>query len=86
MDIQRELMSLAGDATAMVARVNRFDVWGEGFNRRLPARAESRRVLKIGAAAMVFYESEFATISRQAAKISVRASEIRSQIEDVLSR
>jgi hypothetical protein len=85
-DIQRELMSLAGDATTMVARVNRFDVWGEGFNKRFPGGAESRRVLKTGAAARIFYESEFATISRQAAKISARASDIRSQIEGLLSR
>ena len=85
MDIQRELMSLAGDATAMVARVNRFDVWGEQFNIRFPSVAESRRVLKIGAAAMIFYESEFSTISRQAAVISARASEILSQIEDLLN-
>ena len=85
MDIQRELLSLAGDANAMVARVNRFDVWGEQFNTRFPPEAESRRVLKIGAAAMIFYESEFATISRQAAKISTRASVIRSQIESLLN-
>ena len=84
-NIQKELMSLTGDATAMVARVNRFGAWGEHFNIRFPATAESRRVLKIGEAAMIFYEREFATISRQAAKISVRASEIRSQIENLLN-
>ena len=84
MDIQRELLSLSGDANAMVARINRFDVWGEQFKMRFPPGAESRRVLKIGAAAMIFYESEFATISRQAAKISARASAIRSQIESLL--
>ena len=85
MDIQRELMSLAGDATAMVARVNRFDVWGEHFSMRFPTAVESRRVLKVGAVAMSFYETEFATISRQAEKISARASEIRSQIEHLLN-
>ena len=84
MNIQRELISLTGDATAMVARVNRFDAWGEHFNTSFPATAESRRELKIGAAAMSLYEVEFATISRKAAKISERAAEVRSQIEDLL--
>jgi hypothetical protein len=84
-NIQRELMSLTRDATAMIARVNRFNVWGEHFNKRFPATAESHKVLNIGAAAMLFYENEFATISRQATKISTRASEIRSQIENLLN-
>jgi hypothetical protein len=85
MNIQKELMSLTSDATTMIARINRFNVWSEHFNNRFPATAESHKVLKIGAAAMIFYESEFATISRQAAKISTRASEIRSQIENRLN-
>ena len=84
MDIQREMKSLAGDATAMVARVNLFNVWGESFNARFTAGTKSRSVLQVGAAAMIFYESEFATISRQAAKISAHASEVRSQIESLL--
>ena len=69
----------------MVDRVNRLNVWGESFNTRFAARTKSRRVLQIGAAAMIFYESEFATISRHAANISMRASEIRSRIENLLS-
>jgi hypothetical protein len=85
MDIQRELMSLSGDASAMVARVNQFGKWSEHFTVRFPAAAESRGVLNTGAAAMFFYESEFATISRKAAKIAERASEIRCQIEDLPS-
>jgi hypothetical protein len=84
-DIQRELMSLSGDASAMVARVNQFGKWSEHFTMRFPAAAESRGVLNTGAAAMFFYESEFATISRKAAEIAERASEIRCQIEDLLS-
>ena len=84
-NIQKELVSLTGDATAMIARVNRFNVWAEHFNSRFPAMADSHKVLKTGVAAMIFYESEFGTISRQAAKISTRASEIRSQIENLLN-
>jgi hypothetical protein len=84
-DIQRELMSLTGDATTMVERVNKFDAWGQHFNMRSQTTAESRGNLKVGLAAMSFYESEFAAISRQAAMISGRASEIRSQIENLLN-
>ena len=85
MDIQKELNSLTGDATTMVARVNKFDDWGRHFNMRSQTTAQSGGDLKIGLAAMSFYESEFAAISRQAAMISGRASEIRSQIESLLN-
>jgi hypothetical protein len=84
-DIHKELVSLSGEASAMVARVNQFGVWGENFNERFPSTAESRRLMRLGSAAVWFYESEFATISRKAARISERASEIRCQIEVLLN-
>jgi len=77
-NIQKELMSLNCDALAMVVRVNQFGTWGDHFNTRYPSYSRIARVLKMGVAAMLFYESEFANISRKAAKISERASEIRS--------
>ena len=84
-NIQRELMSLTGDATAMVARVTRFGAWGERFNERFPATAESRGIMKKGVAAMLFYEHEFSVISSQSASISLRASKVRVEIENLLA-
>lgn len=78
-------MSLTGDATTMVERVNKFDAWGQHFNMLSHTTAESRGDLKIGLAAMSFHESEFAAISQRAAMISGHASEIRSQIENLLN-
>ena len=85
MDFQKELLSLTGEAAAMVARVNRLDEWGQHFNLQFAATAGSSTFLKIGVNVMNFYEREFATISRQAAVISEQASEIRSCFADFLN-